>query len=91
MCQKCADLVAKYLPNVWYSGRGVRFLISHTCFPFGEPEQLEPQLKAASERYYRRHKKHRQGWLRKEGILMDREDELALASVRNQPDSFWDQ
>ena len=48
MCQKCVDAVKKYWPNLpedkWDS-----LLWGATCFPAGEPEQVEQQLQELAE------------------------------------------
>jgi len=44
MCQKCADLAEKYLPDLTEQERG-NVLMNHTAFPFCSPEHLEVQLK----------------------------------------------
>lgn len=45
MCQRCVELVHEILPDVQPHEMG-RLLFETTCFPFGEPEHLEPQLRA---------------------------------------------
>lgn len=49
MCQHCVDLTRQYLPDI--SERDMSdLLMSCTCFPFGGPENLEPQLRAIATR-----------------------------------------
>ena len=43
MCQECDNLMAKYYPHLSESERGA-LLMGTTCFPFGGPDLIEPQL-----------------------------------------------
>ena len=45
MCQLCVDLVHEILPSVPDDMMG-QVLYETTNFPFGKPEDLEPQLRA---------------------------------------------
>jgi len=49
MCQKCADLVQKYYPKLSDEQHGA-LLFNATCFPFGNPEDVERQLKELVEK-----------------------------------------
>ena len=48
MCQGCLDVVKKHYGHLPESEWG-ELLISATCYPFGGPEQIEPQLVAMRE------------------------------------------
>lgn len=49
MCQQCQALCDKYLPGIEPEKRR-ELLWEATCFPFGGPEHLEPQLAAIARR-----------------------------------------
>ena len=44
MCEKCVELVDKYYPSFSDQEKS-DLLICATCFPFGQPEDIERQLK----------------------------------------------
>lgn len=48
MCQKCIDSVKRYFPNLPEDKYG-GFLMDCTCFPFGDAEEVEKQVKELSE------------------------------------------
>ncbi len=48
MCEQCNELVKKYYPNLPEDDYG-HLLMSATCFPFGGPKYIEPQLKELVE------------------------------------------
>ena len=43
MCQKCADAVCKWYPEFSEEDQG-ELLWGATCFPFGEPEDVDRRL-----------------------------------------------
>ena len=43
MCQGCSDLMLKYYPHLSDDEKGA-LLMNCTCFPFGGPDLIEPQL-----------------------------------------------
>ena len=49
MCQECVDLMGRYYPHL-NEADSVDLLWSATCFPFGGPEDIEPQLKKLRKR-----------------------------------------
>ncbi len=49
MCEECQNLVDRYYPHFTDEDK-MDLLWSATCFPFGFPEQLEPQLRELRRR-----------------------------------------
>ena len=49
MCEKCVELVNQYYPDLSEEEQG-HLLMSATCFPFGDPEDVERQLKELKEK-----------------------------------------
>jgi len=49
MCQECQELVDRYYPHL-SDGDKLDLLWSATCFPFGGPEHIEPQLRKLRKR-----------------------------------------
>lgn len=49
MCQGCIDVTNRYYPHLSDEEK-CELLWSATCFPFGGPEHLEPQLKRLRKR-----------------------------------------
>jgi len=49
MCQECKNLVDRYYPH-FTDAEKHDLLWSATCFPFGNPEDLEPQLRKLRKR-----------------------------------------
>lgn len=43
MCERCLELARAYYPSLGDEGH-VELLMGATCFPFGGPELIEPQL-----------------------------------------------
>lgn len=48
MCQECQVLAEKYLGPWMPKDDMCDYLFSNTCFPFGGPEHIEPQLRILS-------------------------------------------
>ena len=49
MCQKCLDLVIRFFPDATDRER-LDLLWEFTSYPFGDPEKIEEQLLALSEK-----------------------------------------
>ena len=49
MCEKCNELITKYYPDLEWEEQ-YDILICATCFPFGQPEDIERQLKELVEK-----------------------------------------
>ena len=48
MCEECKNLIDQYYPDL-SNGDQYELLFGATCFPFGGPESIEPQLKELIE------------------------------------------
>jgi len=49
VCQKCIDAVRRYLPKVLARDRA-ELLWGATCYPAGDPEQVEKQVRELAEK-----------------------------------------
>ena len=49
MCKGCQDLMNRFYPHLSDDDK-MDLLMSATCFPFGGPEELEPQLRELRRR-----------------------------------------